>query len=439
MSTISFGGLASGMDTDTIIRSLVAIRRQPIVRLEDRISGYNQTKSAYSDLESKLRDLMAKAQELDTPTEFASLSATSGDESLLTATAGSLAQQGSYSVTVNNLATAQKDRSQGYDASTDSVGTGTFTITVDGDPTDITLSAGTSSLADLKFAINEADAGVTATIIYDGSETGGYHLVLTAEETGTDAAFSVDASGLTGGTALSFTSVDPAGNAELLIDGLTVASQTNSISTAIEGVTLELEDADPLTEFTLDVGLDSDALKTKVSEFVDAYNEVFTYIDAQREDDATLNGDRTLRSVVDRIQRIMTTALPSGDVTMLYQAGVKQAEDGYLTFDETAFTEQVAADYQGVRDLFVSNGDHEGTVYLLGVALDDMTDSVEGMFKISRDALDDRIETAEDTIDRYELVVSSYEERLKAQFTAMENMVATLQSQGSALYGISVF
>jgi len=376
---------------------------------------------------------------MDSPSEFASLSAISGDEDLLTASAGSLAQPGSYSVSVEQLAAAQKDRSQGYDASTSSVGTGTFSITVDGATTDITLAPGADSLADLKTAINESNVGVTATIIYDGSETGGYHLVMTAEEEGTDAAFSIDASGLSGGTPPTITNIGAALNATLTIDGLTVTSQTNSIANAIEGVTLDLEGADALTTFSLDVAVDASALKDKAQAFVDAYNDVFTYVNQQRSDEATLNGDRSVRSAVDRIQRIMTTATGSGDITMLSQAGIKQAEDGFLTFDANKFEEQVAADYQGVRNLFVSDGTHQGTVYLLGVALDDMTDSVDGMLKISRDAMDTRIKTSEDRIVRMERLVDSYEARISAEFTAMETLLSQLQSQGSALSSISTF
>ena len=92
-----------------------------------------------------------------------------------------------------------------------------------------------------------------------------------------------------------------------------------------------------------------------------------------------------------------------------------------------------------MRNLFVSDGSHQGTVYLLGIALDEMTDSVDGMLQVSREAMDSRIETAEDRIVRMELLVDSYEARISAQFTAMENMISMLQSQGNALAGMSVF
>jgi len=424
------------MDTASIVRQLVALRRQPIMRLESKIDVYKRTKSAYSDLETKVKNLMSMAQDLDTPQEYSSLAVTSGNEGVLTATAGYQAQQGSYDIIVNTLAEAQKDRTQGYDSLMADVGTGTMTILVNGNPTDISLAAGASSLADLRFAINESGAGVTATILHDGSETGGYYLVVSAEQTGTDAAFSIDTSGLSGGTSPAFITTQTAVNASLEIDGLTVTSQTNSVAGAIEGVTLELTGTDA-TEFNLNVGVDPEALKEKVQSFVDAYNELFSYVELQRGEEATLRGDSNIRSITSRIQRIMTTSLSGGDITMFAQVGVKQIEDGLLSFDENVFTTAVAEDYTGVRNLFVSSGTHEGTVYLLGEALDDMTDSIDGMFKFSQEALDDRIENAEDSITRYERIVSSYEARITAQFTAMERLIANIQNQGNALSGFT--
>ncbi len=432
MSSFSFGGLASGMDTASIVRQLVLLRRQPIVRLESRIDSYKQKQSAYTDFESKLASLLGKIQELDTPQEYSSLAVTSGNEGVLTATAGFSAQQGSYDIMVTTLAESQKDMTQGYDSTSDSVGTGTMTILVDGTPTNITLEAGASSLADLRFAINESDAGVTATILHDGSETGGYYLVISAEETGTDASFSIDTSGLSGGTAPTFATTQVATNASLTIDDLVVTSQTNSISSAIEGVTFELTGTDA-TEFNLNVGVDSTVLKDKVQAFVDDYNDLFSYVQDQRADDATLRGDANVRSATSRIQRIMTTALSGSEIAMLYEVGIKQTEGGMLTFEDSVFTEALADNYSGVRDLFVQNGSHEGTIYLLGMALEDMTDSIDGMFTIGSESLDSKIKSTETTIERYEKLVESYEARITAEFTAMEQLISSIQSQGSAL------
>jgi flagellar hook-associated protein 2 len=438
MSGITFGGLSSGLDTASIIQQLVALRRQPIVNLQSRISDMELQKTAYSDLENKMKALMEAAQGLDSVQEFASLSAVSGNEDFMTATAGSAASAGTYDITINNLATAQKDMSQGFDNPTDSVGTGTFTITVGGEPTTIDFAGG-GSLANLKDAINESGAGVTATILYDGSSTGGYHLVTTAEETGTDAAYTMDFSGLSGGTDVMLSSVALASNAELVIDTLTVSSQTNSIASAIEGVTMDLHEADIATTFSLDIAVDGEAVKDKVSGFVDAYNDLYTYIDSQRAEGATLRGDSLIRTITSRVGRIMTTRLGSGDITMLAQVGIKQTDDNLLTFEEADFMSAISEDYSGVRDLFTQEGANTGTVYLLGEAIDQMTDSVDGMFKIRTDAIDDRVDNYEDKILRLESSVESYELMQRAKFTAMEQLLSSLQSQGSALGSMGIY
>ena len=124
---------------------------------------------------------------------------------------------------------------------------------------------------------------------------------------------------------------------------------------------------------------------------------------------------------------------------MLSQAGISQAEDGLLTFEESEFTEALSDDYSGVRDLFTQEGANTGTVYLLGEAIDQMTDSVDGMFKIRTDAMDDRTEYYEDKIERMERSAASYELMMNAKFTAMEQLLSSLQSQGTALDSMGIY
>ncbi len=430
---IQFSGIASGMDTGSIVAQLVELRRQPIYRLESKKTGYEMQKAAYADLESKLSAMLSTINDIDSIRGFASLAATSSDEDALTASVGELGAQGSYDITINALAQAQKSMTQGFDTLNDSVGTGTFSITVGGETTDITLEAGASGLSALAAAINESGAGVTATVLYNGAESGGYHLVVSAEETGTESAFTLDASGLSGGTAPVFSTTQEAANAEFVIDTLTVTSQTNEVSTAIQGVTLNLAAADPATEHRLDVGVDGEALQEKLQAFVDAYNDLFGYINDQSSEGSTLRGDSLMRSVGTRVRMAMTQSLSDADITTLYQVGLRQQDDGLLSFDSSLFNEELVEDYTGVRDLFVGTDTHSGIIYSLGLSLDDMTDSTDGVFKIRKESLTDRMDDIDDRIERYELSIDKYEATMIAKFTAMETMIATLQAQSSYL------
>lgn len=430
---ITFSGLASGMDTGSIIAQLVELRRRPIYQLENKKTFYAAQKTAIAGMESRLATMLESINNLDSNTDFASLSGVSSDEDALTATAGALASQGSYDITINTLAQAQKAMSQGYDNVTESIGTGTFSITVGGETTDIELVAGASGLGDLATAINDSSAGVTATVLYSGAETGGYHLVFTAEETGTESAFTLDDSGLSGGIPPIFATTQEAGNAEFIIDTLTVTSQSNEVTNAIQGVTLDLAQADNTQAIHLDIGVDGEALQEKIQTFTDAYNGLFNYMNEQSGEEKALFGDSLVRSISSRIRMAMTTAMGDGDITTLYQVGLRQQADGILSFDSTIFQEQLAEDYSGVRDLFVGTDTHSGTIYMLGQSLDDMTDSIDGVFKLRTDSLDDRVEQIDDRIVRYERSIDSYEATLTAKFTAMEQMVATLQAQSGYL------
>ena len=113
MSSMSFAGLATGLDTAQIVAQLVEIRRQPIYRLENRRTGYQNEISALGTLKTKLLAFQTAAQNVDTASEFSSLIGSSADEDILRVTAGAGAAPGSYNITVNSLAVAQKNISQG--------------------------------------------------------------------------------------------------------------------------------------------------------------------------------------------------------------------------------------------------------------------------------------------------------------------------------------
>ncbi len=436
MSAVSFSGLASGLDTASIVAQLVAIKRQPIVRLQERKSLFESQIAALGELKSKLLALQNAAQDLDTSTEFAALQASSSHEDLLTVTASSAAAAGTYEITVDTLATNQKDRSQGYDSLLDSVGEGTLGFTVAGETTELELT-GVTTLQDLKNRINEDVAGVNAAIIYDGSETGGYHLVLTSTEAGTANAFTIDTSGLSGDTTPVFTNMTPGADATLTIDELTVTATSNTVTDAISGLTLNLHEAGTET-ITVTVDTDVEGITEKVQTLVDAYNDLYGFIDYQTGDVGFLKDNPTLRSVSSRIGSIFSAGLEDGlgDITNLFQVGITRGDGQQMEFDSATFAEALNDDYGSVRDFFVERGTNYGKAYLLDEAIEEMTDSIDGLFKIGTDSLNARIKNADSSIDRYERSIEAYQVTLERKFLAMESMVANLNAQGSYLMSV---
>jgi len=121
----------------------------------------------------------------------------------------------------------------------------------------------------------------------------------------------------------------------------------------------------------------------------------------------------------------------------LSQIGIGRSAGGrQLDWDEEEFIEMLDDDFSGVRDLFIEREGNLGKTYLIDQAIENMTDSIDGLFKISTDALNSKIDYTDQGIERYERSVEAYQTTLERKFTAMEMMVSQLNAQGSYLSGI---
>jgi len=180
-------GIFSGLDTAQIISDLMAVERRPVERYNQQRSEYEAKLSAWGKISSLLSSLESSLSSFES-SSLGGMTASSSDETVFTATASSSAEAGSYRIRVSRLATAQRLYSGRFDLSTSDVAdlsthsTQTLRIQVgDNEATDISVTSTNNTLSGLRDAINDADAGVTASIVYDGT---GYRLTLSAEETG---------------------------------------------------------------------------------------------------------------------------------------------------------------------------------------------------------------------------------------------------------------
>ena len=114
---ISFGGLASGLDTQAIIKALVAVEERPIFALEKTKTNLGKQKSLFGDLKGLLEKLATAAKKLKTTSDFLTMKATSSDEDILSASASSTATPGTYEVEVLALAKGQVNRAGAASAS----------------------------------------------------------------------------------------------------------------------------------------------------------------------------------------------------------------------------------------------------------------------------------------------------------------------------------
>ena len=229
MANFNFTGLASGIDTRAIIDAIINAERQPIERLREQQSRLGFQKSALDSLGSTLNSFEKSLRDLSSSSTFRARTSSVSDETALTARAGTGAEPGLYDLTVTSLATADKYVSSGL-VSPDQglVGDGTLTIqsgTNDEISIDVSAASGNNTLEDVRDAINAADAGVSAAIVFDGTE---YLLSVRATETGTANALTI-----TDSTNLDLDTnpaVQTAANAQFNIDGIDITSSSNTIT-----------------------------------------------------------------------------------------------------------------------------------------------------------------------------------------------------------------
>lgn len=367
MAGFHVGGLASSLPTDDIIRELMAVERRPIDRLNTRKAEIAARQAAVQEMNTRLQALRDKAAALSTGNLFGGMKASSSETSVLTASGGAGAAGGVYQVTVTQLAQAHQVKSQGF-ADTDStrVGTGTLTIQVgSGSTTTLTLDNTNNTLAGLRDAINAAKAGVSASIIDDGSGTG-KRLILSSGTTGQEGAITLSAD-LAGGTTPVFTDLQAAQNAEVTLGSgagaLTISKSSNTLTDVIPGATLSLQKVSS-SPVTVTVQADVEGVVTGVREFVEQYNQFHEFVASQTKYDPTskqggiLLGDfetQTISSdVINQITGVVS-GLPAG-MNSLTDLGVSLNGQGVLQLDETTLRAKLASDPTGVTRIFAAQG-----------------------------------------------------------------------------------
>ncbi len=434
MSTFSIDGLISGLNTTEVINQLLEIERAPIRRLEVRKSEANARLAAWRALNTKLTTLEDRAAALARSLTYQAAKATSSDTKVMVASASPGAALGTYTLTVNRLASTHQISTDTYaDKDAQTFGTGTLTITVGGNATSVTISEGQNSLSGIASAINVANAGVYAAVV---QVDGGYRLLLTSRTSGAWGAVSVDASGLLGGTAtLSFPhEVSPAQDAEVVLGtgagAVTVHRPSNLITDLLPGVTLALAGTGPAT---VAVEQDLEAMKKAVRDFVAAYNDVadalaqYGRYDPETKQRGALQGDGTLQRIQAQLpDALLRTEVPDQTLRRLSDLGVRLGRDGKLALDESKLADALQGRFPEARRVLEA----------AGARMRDVTDSltkVGGPVGLAIDALNGRLRAYDRQIEVWEDRVERKREQLVRMFTELEKALGQLRSQGDWL------
>lgn len=438
MESLSSLGVGSGLDLGSLVQQLVQAERAPTQRRLDRreadvqadLSALGRVKSAGDALEKAIADL----QNFATPHRVGVSGAGADAVSARLAGSGSSARPAVYTVEVSQLASTQSLASEAFSGVDAAVGTGSLTLQAGGAEAVLELGGEVATIADLRDAINDSDAGIQAALVQDG---GGVRLLLSSATTGTDGTMTLTVDGTVDARLASaaMTETRAAADASYSINGLALTSSSNVIEDVLPDLTLELA-AVSEGPATVAVERDSKAAAATVEAVVKAYNELRSVLSKDTRFDpetgaaGALAGDAFARSLQARLTGAFGTAYATeaenNPFASLVDVGVRLGASGSAELDTARFAAALAEDPAGLEALLSAFGEGFGAT-LAGYV------GTGGVLDARRDGLDRRLELIEDSRSRLDLRMEKLEARLRREFTALDTLVSQFQNTSNFL------
>lgn len=448
---ISAPGIGSGLDINGLVSQLLEaeavpksnLMNQKEARLQAKLSGFGLLKSAISEIGGSLTQL----KNID---NYSQRSAVSSDSDFFTATADTTAALSSHSIRVDRLAQNHKLASADFASAASIVGSGELVLTAGDDNLTLTIDAGNNTLTGIRDAINNASGNtfVSASILNIDDGVGGTtsKLVLSSKDTAVSLKLTVDdadsndtdTSGLStlafdAGVTENMQELQAAQTSLVYIDTLAISSKTNVVKDAIQGVTITLSDADPAVTNTLEISKDSTGATGAVQNFVDRYNGLMSTLanlkgSGSADDIGVLLGDASIRNLESQIRRVI-----SGDSSSaagsLVELGVTTQNNGQLKLDAEVLKTKLSSDAAAVSDYFAAD---QGLVARMDSLVKNYLDT-GGILQARSQGLNAQIDNISEQRERLSTRLVSVERRLRAQFNAMDALVASLNNTGGFL------
>jgi flagellar hook-associated protein 2 len=445
---------AAALDVNGIVSQLMAAEQRPLNLLKSqeqsfrsRLSSYGSLKSAVSSLESAMKSLAGST------TGFSANTVSVSNTAIASASVTGKAAAGSYAITVTQLAQQQKLTSVGVADPAASLGSGSLRIAV-GPELEVTVTPTENSLLGLRDAINASKAGVTATVVNDGSANG-HRLVLTANQSGAANTIRITASdgsdpGLTqfnydpaspvvydaANPSTGMSQLQAARDAKLTVDGLAVTKPSNQISDAIQGISLKLTELTKDTPVTLTVGRDAATVKASVASFVKAYNALnqtvsgLTAYNANTKSAGALQGDSAANAILTRMRGELSKAAEgAGTLRTLSDIGVSIQKDGSLKVDDAKLQTAIDKNFDSIGALFTATDGY--ATRLAALAGEMLAD--KGVISARTAGLDESIKNITKREEAVQTRLDSLEARYRKQFSALDVALSSMQNTSNYL------
>ncbi|MFG0517330.1 flagellar filament capping protein FliD [Kluyvera intermedia] len=455
MASISSLGIGSGLKLGDILDSLTAAEKATLTPITKQQSSYTAKLSGYGTMKSALEAFQTANTALSKADLFTATSTTSSSTAFSATTTGN-AIAGKYTISVTQLAQAQtltSNTTQKDSKAAIATGDSVLTIQQGGGkkPVTIDISAANSSLTGIRDAINNAKAGVSASVINVGN--GEYRLSITSNDTGKDNGMTLSISGDDAlksfmgydGTSGGMKESVNAQNAKLTVNNVAIENSSNTISDALEDITLNLNDVTSGNQ-TLTITQDNTKAQDAVKAWVTAYNALqdtfgtltkYTSVDpgadAQDTSNGALIGDSTLRTIQTQLKSVLSNTLSSSSYKTLAQIGVTtDPSTGKLELDDKKLTEALKKDSAGVGTLIVGDGKKTGITTAIGSNLTSWL-STTGIIQAAKDGVSKTLNKLTKDYNTASDLIDQKVARYKAQFTQLDVLMSSLNNTSSYL------
>jgi len=232
--------------------------------------------------------------------------------------------------------------------------------------------------------------------------------------------------------------VQSATRAHIRVDTIDIYSDSNTLSEAIPGVTLDLLKAETGKTTSLNVAIDKTSIKSTIEAFAKGYNEVVSFITGQsvinEEGGGVLGGDSGINSIKRHLQGMLTQPFQnSGVFTTMSQLGFETQKNGTLVINDKTLSAAINDNLDGVVSLLAGENGQDGLATQFQDYLDSMTDSSSGMLNGRKESINNNIKRLDKQITMMESRLEKRQLTLESQFSAMETLVSGLNSQSSYL------
>jgi flagellar hook-associated protein 2 len=414
--------VAAALAADSIPEEQLEVQQQT---LQTDTSGINQIQTDVTTLQTSLTALSDSAGAL------ASMTATSSDTDVVQATAASGTAAGTHVVVVNNIASTSSWYSNSVATSSTALTPGSFTLQLGSGPaTQITIGSGVNTLDQLASSINTQNLGVTASVINDSS---GSRLAIVSNNSGVANGFTI-----TGASGLTFTQASAGEDASLTVDGIPIDSASNTVTGAVNGLTLNLVGASPGGQVTVTIAPDANQVSQAITSFVSAYNTAIGDVNTQytvnaANQEGPLAGDTTVQMLQNNLLSIAGYSGGGNGVSTLADLGITMNNDGTLTVDSATLNNAIQNNFSAVQTFMQGGTSGNGFANFLNNQLNNLTAPVTGAFTVDLQSISSENTDLQTQVNNFQAYLNTQQTLLTAEYNQADITLQQLPEEESQI------